>query len=87
MSALDALRDRVRAWRVRRRRRKLLNAYSKVFKAKTGKSVGLTPLMAAYDMARDDGVMEFEDGEAVWHWPDGTEDVDGHYYATARWLE
>jgi len=36
---------------------------------KTGKSVGFTPLMAAYARAEEDGVLELEDGEAVWHWP------------------
>jgi hypothetical protein len=64
-----SLRERLDAVRVRWRRWRLLRAYSKVFEAKTGKSVGFTPLMAAYARAEEDGVLELEDGEAVWHWP------------------
>ena len=55
---LNDLRTRWRRWR-------LLRAYSKVFQVKTGKSVGFTPLMAAYDRAEQDGVLELQDGEVV----------------------
>jgi hypothetical protein len=63
---LDQLRTRWRRWR-------LLRAYSRVFSVRTGKSVGFTPLMAAYDRAERDGVLSLDDGEVVWHWPNGGE--------------
>ena len=50
---LHQLRTRWRRWR-------LLRAYSRVFSVRTGKSVGFTPLMAAYERAERD---------VVWHWP------------------
>lgn len=55
--------------RTRWRRWRLLSAYADVFKAKTGKSVGFTPLLSAYEQAERDGVLELEDGDVVWHWP------------------
>ena len=59
---LQELRTRWRRWR-------LLRAYSRVFTAKTGKRVGFTPMMAAYESAERDGVLSLDDGEVVWHWP------------------
>lgn len=61
---LTQLRTRWRRWR-------LLRAYSRVFSAKTGKRVGFTPLMAAYERAERDGVLSLRGGEVVWHWPEG----------------
>ena len=63
---LDQLRTRWRRWR-------LLRAYSRVFSVRTGKRVGFTPLMAAYDRAERDDVLTLDDGEVVWHWPDDGE--------------
>lgn len=61
--------DRLHRLRVRWRRWRLLRAYSRVFSVRTGKSVGFTPLMAAYDRAERDDVLSLDDGEVVWHWP------------------
>lgn len=61
-------------WR-RGRRWRLLRAYSRVFTARTGKSVGFTPLMAAYDRAERDGVLSLDDGEVTWIWPEAGEDA------------
>ena len=67
----SSIRDRlVKLW-TRWRRWRLLRAYSRVFKARTGKSVGFTPLMEALSKAERDGVLELVDGEVVWHWPEG----------------
>mgnify|MGYP006284484897 FL=1 len=63
---LDQLRTRWRRWR-------LLRAYSRVFSVRTGKSVGFTPLMAAYERAERDGVLSLDDGDVVWHWPEDGE--------------
>ena len=63
------LRERSRRLRVCWRRWRLLRAYSRVFSVRTGKRVGFTPLMAAYERAERDGVLSLEDGEVVWHWP------------------
>lgn len=71
------LRSAVQRLRVRRRRRKLLNAYARVYELRTGKAVGITPTMAAYDQAVRDGVLSIEGGELVWHWPPDAPDVDG----------
>jgi len=69
------LRTRYREWRIRCRRRKLLAAYSRVFKRRTGKSVGFTPIMAAWNYAERDGLLtQHEDGEIEWHWPEGAAD-------------
>lgn len=65
----------VQRLRVRWRRWRLLRAYSKVFSVRTGKSVGFSPLIAAYSRAEDDGLLELEDGEVVWHWPEDAPDV------------
>jgi len=54
---------------VRWKRWRLLRAYSRVFTVRTGKSVGFTPLMAAYKQAEEDDVLEVEDGEVRWFWP------------------
>jgi len=56
-AGLVSLRELLDAVRVRWRRWRLLRAYSKVFEAKTGKGVGFTPIMAAYERAEDDGVL------------------------------
>lgn len=64
------LRDLVDTLVVRYRRRKLLRAYSRVFKIRTGKRVGFTPIMAALSYAEDDGLLTLEDGEVEWHWPE-----------------
>lgn len=61
-----------RNWVTRWRRRRLLRAYARVFSVRTGKSVGLSPVMAAYQAAERDGVLELDDGDIVWDWP-----VDG----------
>jgi len=63
---LDQLRTRWRRWR-------LLKAYARVFEVRTGKSVGFTSLMAAYQSAARDGLLEFENGDVVWHWPEDGE--------------
>lgn len=68
-----SLRELLDAVRVRWRRWRLLRAYSKVFEAKTGKCVGFTPIMAAYERAEDDGVLSLDDGEVIWHWPEAAE--------------
>lgn len=65
------IRDRLQKLRTRWRRWRLLRAYSRVFTAKTGQCVGFTPMMAAYERAERDDILELEDGEVVWHWPDG----------------
>jgi hypothetical protein len=64
------MRERLHQLRTRWRRWRLLRAYSRVFTAKTGKSVGGTPLMAAYERAERDGVLSLDDGDVVWHWPE-----------------
>lgn len=64
------MREQLRELRTRWRRRRLLRAYSRVFSVRTGKSVGFTPLTAAYERAERDGVLSLDDGEVVWHWPD-----------------
>lgn len=56
-------RDWLRELRTRWRRWRLLRAYSRVFSVRTGKSVGFTPLMAAYERAERDGVLSLDDGE------------------------
>ena len=61
--------------RTRYRRRRLLRAYSAVFKARTGKRVGFTPVMAAYSEAEKDGLLTLDDGKVDWHWPDNTGDA------------
>ena len=63
------MREQLRKLRTRWRRWRLLRAYSRVFSVRTGKSVGFTPLMAAYERAQEDGVLHLQDGEVVWHWP------------------
>lgn len=67
------MRDRLRKLRTRWRRWRLLRAYSRVFEVRTGKSVGFSPLMAAYERAERDGVLSLEDGDVVWHWPEEEE--------------
>jgi hypothetical protein len=63
-------RERVRGLVVRYRRWRLLRAYARVFEARTGKRTGFTPLIAAYQRAEDDGVLELtEDGNVRWKWP------------------
>lgn len=55
---------------IRWKRWRLLRAYSRVFSVRTGKSVGFAPIMAAYEAAERDGVLELgEDGEVGWSWP------------------
>jgi len=70
------LRDRLKELRTRWRRWRLLRMYARVFEARTGKSVGFTPLMAAYERAERDGVLELVDGEVRWNWPEDVDDVD-----------
>ena len=69
LNALNRLRVRWRRWR-------LLRAYMKVFKVRRGKSVGITPIMAAYEAAADDGLLKLEDGNVVWYWPEDAPDVE-----------
>lgn len=66
------MRERLHQLRTRWRRWRLLRAYSRVFSVRTGKGVGFSPLLAAYESAERDGLLEFEDGDVVWNWP-----VDG----------
>ena len=70
------MREQLRNLRTRWRRWRLLRAYSRVFSVRTGKSVGFTPLMAAYERAERDDVLTLDDGDVVWHWPDDG-DSDG----------
>jgi len=65
--------ERLRELRTRWRRWRLLRAYSRVFTAKTGTRVGISPVIAAYERAERDGVLSLDDGEVVWHWPTGNE--------------
>ena len=67
------MREQLRKLRTRWRRWRLLRAYSRVFSVRTGKSVGFTPLMAAYERGELDGVLSPDDGEVVWHWPEDGE--------------
>ena len=69
------MREQLRKLRVRWQRWRLLRAYSRVFSVRTGKSVGFTPLMAAYERAERDGVLTLDDGEVTWHWPEDAESV------------
>lgn len=66
----------VRVIRIRWRRWRLLRAYSRVFRIRTGKGAGFTPLMAAWQAAERDGHLTVEDGEVNWHWPE-TASQDG----------
>lgn len=67
------MREQLRKLRTRWRRWRLLRAYSRVFSVRTGKSVGFTPLMAAYERAERDGVLSLDGGEVVWYWPEDGE--------------
>jgi len=71
-----SLHDLIKNLVVRYRRRKLLRAYSRVFKIRTGKRVGFTPIMAALSYAEDDGLLTLEDGEVEWHWPESAGESD-----------
>ncbi|RJX43140.1 hypothetical protein DM826_07490 [Halonotius aquaticus] len=74
---IDQLRSRYRRWRIRRRRKKLLRAYSRVFKRRTGKQVGFTPIMAAWSYAERDGLLtQHDDGTMEWHWPSEATEVE-----------
>jgi hypothetical protein len=64
------IRELIQNLRIRWRRWRLLRAYSRVFTAKTGKRVGFSPLMAAYERAEQDGVLSLDDGDVIWHWPE-----------------
>jgi hypothetical protein len=44
-------------------RRRLLRSYARVFEVRIWKSVGFSPLLAAYQSAARDGLLEFEEGE------------------------
>lgn len=55
---------------------RLLRAYSRVFSARTGKHVGFSPVIAAYQAAERDGVLELDDDNVRWHWPEGGESGD-----------
>lgn len=66
----------VREWFHRRyvglRRRRLLAAYAKEFRIRTGKRVGFSPHLYALMEAEKDGVLEVkEDGTVDWMWPEG----------------
>jgi hypothetical protein len=45
-----------------------------VFTARTGKRVGFTPLMYAYEQAEQDGLLELDGEDVVWHWPETADD-------------
>jgi hypothetical protein len=66
------IRARLQELRTRWRRWRLLRAYARVFKVRTGKRVGFTPLMAAYEQAERDDVLELVDGKVYWHYPNNT---------------
>lgn len=66
-------RNRLQELRTRWCRWRLLRAYSRVFSVRAGKSVGFTPLIAAYERTERDDVLSLDDGEVVWHWPDSGE--------------
>ena len=55
--------------RVRWRRRRLLRAYSKVHKIRTG-CVSFVPYMCALSELEREGLLELDDGEVRWHWPE-----------------
>jgi hypothetical protein len=41
-----------------------------VFEVRTGKRVGLSPTMWAYQQAEQDSLLTLrEDGDVEWHWP------------------
>lgn len=65
----------IREWVHRRwiafRRWRLLAAYARVFKRRTGKSVGFSPYLYALQEAEDDGLLEVTDGDVEWDWPGG----------------
>lgn len=69
----------IRAWVRRRwiafRRRRLLAAYAREFKLRTGKPVGFSPYLYALQAAERDGVLKNEDGEIVWKWPEDDDAV------------
>jgi hypothetical protein len=65
------LRDRLRRLRVRWRRWRLFRAYSAVVKRRTG-CVSFVPYIGALSRMEDDGLLEVEDGEATWYWPEET---------------
>lgn len=69
MNLLDRVRDAIHRYRVWRRRRILLAAYRKEFRALTGKRVGFTPTMAAWERAQEEGYLTIDDG-IKWHWPE-----------------
>lgn len=74
----DRLRSAYRRWRVRRRRRKLIAAHARVFRARTGKSVGFTPLLYAHGRVVEEGLASFEEADdgtvrLDWHWPEDAE--------------
>jgi hypothetical protein len=52
------IRARLQELRTRWRRWRLFRAYARVFEVRTGKSVGFTPLLAAYEQAERDAVDE-----------------------------
>jgi hypothetical protein len=69
------MREQLRELQARWGRWRLLSAYSQVFTAKTGKRVGFTPMVAAYERAEPDSVLSLKDGEVVWHWPEDGENT------------
>ena len=82
MAALIRCLRKLRTWW---RRRRLLRAYARVFEVRAEKSYGFTPLMAAYQAAERDGVLELDGGVVIWHWPEAAVDVDdGRYSPSSR---
>lgn len=84
MSNTDQLRTawhRVQNWverrRIKRRRRKLVEAYAQVGEARYDLGPGFSPTMFAYDQLLNGGLIVIvEDGETrrmVWNWPEGAE--------------
>lgn len=64
------MRERPHTRRVRWRRWRLLRAHARVFEVPTGKNIGFSPLMAAYQSAARDGIFIHEDAEIAWYWPE-----------------
>lgn len=62
-------RDGVRRLRTRWKRWRLFRAYFQVAKIRTG-CLTFVPYMTALEQMQDDGLLELEDGEVTWHWPD-----------------
>lgn len=71
-SILGEIRDSYRAFRLRRRRRRLLVATAEVERIRMQKPGyhSLTPMVGAYAHIDREGLLDLdEDGTVEWHWP------------------